>query len=251
MTTSEGLTTLETSLDIVEALETYGPIGPTGLADQLDIHKSTAYTHLRTLDERGYAIKSENGYRLSFRFLEHGGSIRNDLEIYRQAKENVESLSETTGEVANLGIIEDGMGVLLYRAEGVDAVSDNAPIGSYTYLHTTAYGKAMLATFPDGHVDRIVDQRGLPAQTENTITNRGRLFDRLETIRERGYAIDREEVNPGLYCVGSAITDDEGRPVGGVSVAGPASKLDEVYARDLANQIRNAVNRIELKIMYE
>jgi DNA-binding IclR family transcriptional regulator len=251
MTASEGLTTVEKSLDIIEALDTYGPIGPTELADELDIHKSTAYTHLRTLDERGYVVKAENGYRLSFRFLERGGSIRNDLEIYRQARENVESLSETTGEVANLGIIEEGMGVLIYRAEGGDAVSDNAPVGSYTHLHTTAYGKAMLAALPDRRVDRIVDRHGLPKRTKHTITDRERLFERLETIRERGYAIDEEEVNPGLYCVGSAITDDEGRPIGGVSVAGPASKLDDTYARDLAKQIRNAVNRIELKIMYE
>lgn len=252
MTGPDGLTTVEKSLDIIEAIDAYGTIGPTELAEELGIHKSTAYTHLRTLDERGYAVKEDGEYRLSFRFLKHGGSLRSDLELYRRAKEDVRRLAETTGEVGNLGIIEEGMGVLIYRAEGADAVSDNAPVGSYTPLHATAYGKAMLAHLPDERVDRIVDRHGLPGKTNHTVTDRERLFERLETIRERGYAIDEEEVNVGLCCVGSSITDDQGRPIGGVSVAGPASKLDDrTYVQDLAKQIRNAVNKIELKIMYD
>jgi len=193
------------------------------VTEDLGIHRSTAYTHLRTLSDHGYVVRSEDEYSLSFRFLKHGGIVRDEFEIYRRSKKSIRSLAERTGEVANLGLMEDGQGVLVYRVEGDQAVSDNAPVGSYTHLHATAYGKAMLAELPE----------------------------RLATIRERDYAIDREETSRGLHCVGSAITDGDGRPVGGMSVTGPANKLnDTAYLQKLAKQIKNEVNKVEFEIMY-
>ncbi|MFB6295862.1 MAG: IclR family transcriptional regulator [Halobacteriales archaeon] len=251
MTAPEGLSTVEKSLEIIQALDTHGTAGPTELADELGMHKSTAYTHLRTLSDHGYVVREEDGYSLSFRFLKHGGTARDDCEIYHRSRESIRSLAERTGEVANLGLMEDGRGVLVYRVKGDQAVSDNAPVGSYTHLHATAYGKAMLAELPEGEVEEIVASEGLPQRTENTIGDEAELFERLDAIRERGYAVDREETSPGLYCVGSAITGDDDRPVGGISVSGPASKLnDTAYLQELIDQIENEVNKIELEVMY-
>jgi DNA-binding IclR family transcriptional regulator len=69
------LTTVEQALDMIETLDAYGTIDPTELAEELGMHKGTAYTHPRTLNERGYAVKEHGGCRLSFRFLKHGGSL--------------------------------------------------------------------------------------------------------------------------------------------------------------------------------
>jgi len=221
------------------------------VTEDLGIHRSTAYTHLRTLSDHGYVVRSEDEYSLSFRFLKHGGIVRDEFEICRRSKKSIRSLAERTGEVANLGLMEDGQGVLVYRVEGDQAVSDNAPVGSYTHLHATAYGKAMLAELPESEVERIVASEGLPRYTENTISDEAELPERLATIRERDYAIDREETSRGLHCVGSAITDGDGRPVGGMSVTGPANKLnDTAYLQKLTKQIKNEVNKVELEIMY-
>lgn len=86
----------------------------------------------------------------------------------------------------------------LYQARGQDAVNLEANYeGDYEHLHCTAIGKTMMAYLPEEQIESIVDQFELPTQTENLITDRQQLFNELEEVRSRGYAIDDEESIPG------------------------------------------------------
>ena len=67
-------------------------------------------------------------------------------------------------------------------------------------------GKAILAYQPEPVIQRIIDAV-LSRFTENTIIEPGALRGELKRIRERGYAIDEGEHQPGLRCVGAPIRD--------------------------------------------
>jgi DNA-binding IclR family transcriptional regulator len=138
--------------------------------------------------------------------------------------------------------------VLLYKSEGPEGVTQKPVTGEYTHMHMTALGKALLTTQSDERVDEIIDTHGLPAATQHTITDRDELFEELEAIREQGYSVEDQERREGIRAIGVPIHDDDGGAIGAVSISGPVSKLtDERISEELLEQIRNAVNIIEIR----
>jgi len=242
---------LETTMDIIDKLREKDGAGVTALANELGKSKSGVHHHLTMLERRGYVVNEDGQYRIGLKFLELGGYIRYQMEIQEIAKPEVKKLAEDTEELANLLVEEHGYGVYLYRTRGSQAVNLETYAGKRSYLHTTALGKAILANLARERVEEIIDQRGLPKLTENTITERDDLFEELETIREEGFAFDREEQFPGLRCVAKPITDNDGNILAAISAAGPSSRIsDERFTNTLPKKVQEAANVIELNITH-
>lgn len=239
----------KTTFEIVEMLVEMDGGGVSELADRLDKPKSTVHDHLRTLSERKYIVKTADTYHVGTRFLEIGEFARNRMKIYEIAKPEVQELAKKTNEHANLMVEEHGLGVFLYKAEGDDAVELDTHSGMRVPLQTTAMGKCIMAHLPEERVHEILDRDGMPQITENTITDRGELFDELETIRERDYALDREERIKGMQCVAAPIKVDD--VMSAISVSGPTHRLNgERFQETIPNMVLRAANVTEVNLKH-
>jgi DNA-binding IclR family transcriptional regulator len=242
---------LGTSLRILEALKLRGSAGVTELSTELELPKSTVYSHLRTLREHEYVVQQDDEYCIGLKFLSLGEHTRDRMPIYEVAKPEVNALAEQTGELANLLVEEHGEGVYLFRSKGEQAVSLDTHAGMRVKLHCTSLGKAILAYLPEERVDEIIDRWGLPAQTATTITTREELEKEFAAIRERGYAHDKGERLSGLRCVAAPIKNLDGHAIGAVSVAGPTSRMKgERFESDVPERVMSAANVIELNLTY-
>lgn len=242
------LSSVRRAFNILELIDENDGIGASELAEKEDIPKSTAYIYLKTLSKTGFVTNDEGTYRLSLRFLEFGGRIQQKQNLFQIAKEEVEALSERTGEVASLGIEENGQRVLLYKSEGADAIYDKIPTGERTNLHWTALGKAILAFLPPERVDSIIEKHGLPKLTEKTITTRSELLEELEIIRNQNHSIEDEERRTGMRSIGAPIRSEDGSILGSISLTGPKSKFDDDLIKSvLVDELQNSVNVIEIK----
>ncbi len=241
-----------TAFTVVDGLKRLDGAGVTELATYLEVPVSTVHSHLSTLERDGYVVNDDGEYRVGVRFLEYGAYARRKTEIYETAKPEVARLAEETGNLANLMVEEHGMGVYLYRAMGDRAVRAlDTHVGTRVRLHSTAMGKAILAHLPEERVEAIVDEHGLPAATPRTVTDRDRLWRELERTRERGYAIDDEELVDGLRCVGVPVLGDGGRTVGAMSVAGPVRRFDGSYlTEEMPERVMEAANVVTLNLTY-
>jgi DNA-binding IclR family transcriptional regulator len=246
---SNRIKSVENAFNIVETVQRLERCGVSDLADFLDIPKSTAHIYLKTLQELGYVVKEDDKYRLSFRFLELGGNIRHSRSIYSVARAEIDSVARTTGEVGTIGCEEDGMRVLVYRSEPVEGVSDNAPTGEFTRMHWTAVGKSLLAQHSTDEIRNIADRLGLPAATENTITDVDELIEETNMIRSQGYSIEDEERVDGVKSLAISITDEENKAGNSaISIAGPKHRFsDERIEEELLPELRNTANVIELQ----
>jgi DNA-binding IclR family transcriptional regulator len=243
--------TARTTFEVLEALKRHNGATVTELTEVLPLSNSSIHNYLSTLEEDGVVIKEGQEYRLGLRLLDLGGFARRHRRIYDIAKQEVTSLAEETGEMANLVVEEKGKGVYLHRAHGEKAVNTDSYIGQRVHLHNTALGKAILAHFPESRVSEIIDQHGLPRTTPNTITSREELFDELETIREEGVSFDDEARVEGLRCVAVPIVNNNDRVEGAISVSGPTSRFrEERFTRELPEKLNSAANVIELNITY-
>jgi DNA-binding IclR family transcriptional regulator len=238
--------TAQTTFRIVETLKALDGATVTQLANHLDIAKSSAHNYLQTLEHEGYVVETDGTYEVGLRFLDLGGYARSRERLYNIATPEMERLAESTGEYANLLVEEHGLGVFLARERGESAVSLDSYTGQSVRLHTTALGKTVLAYLSRERVESIVDRHGIPAMTDQTITDRPELFDALEEIRQQECAYDREERIKGLNCVAVPILSDDDI-AGALSVSGPVSRMDQERIDDeILPELRRAANIIEL-----
>jgi len=241
--------TTKKTIRVLEALKEHDGARVTELAEALETSKSTVHNHLSTLREEGFVVREDGEYHVGLRFLDFGGYARNRLDLYRVAEPEIKRLAEQTGEMASLLTEQHGQGVYLLRSKGSQAVALDTYAGYRCPLHVTALGKAILAHLPDGRVAEIVDEHGLEAWTPETVTDREELFDRLETVRDRGFALDDEEHMTGLRCVGVPITTTDGSVVGAVSVSAPTSRMrGDRFTDEVPDLVRSAANVIELNL---
>ncbi|MFB6178198.1 MAG: IclR family transcriptional regulator [Halorientalis sp.] len=242
--------TTEKSLRIIRTLKELNGGRVTEIADHLDTSKSVVHNHLTTLEEHGYVVKKNDEYQLGLQFLNIGGYTRNRMDLYKIAEPEVQKLAQKTNELASLMTHEQGLGIYLYRSKGEEAVDGDTYAGLRTYLHTTALGKAILAYMPRSQSDEILEDHGLPAETDNTITDPTELRTELEEIRERGYAIDNEERIRGLYCVAAPIQKDD-QVLGAISVSAPKGRTnDDRFKNEVPELVCSTANVIELNVKY-
>ncbi|SEL16338.1 IclR family transcriptional regulator [Haloferax larsenii] len=196
-----------------------GPVRVSDLAETLGFTRSTTYKHLATLRELGYVRKVGVEYTLSYRFVLFGSRIRGRSPLYRAANGLIDQLAETTNETAGLFVKQGPYGVNLYQStsDRSDAVEMD------DHLHCTAPGKAILAHLADEQSTAVVETAGLPARTDNTITDPGVLAEELANVRERGIAIERGEQRPNQN--GVAVAFEHQDEVAAVYVVGHADRL--------------------------
>ncbi|MFC6889373.1 IclR family transcriptional regulator [Halorubrum trueperi] len=240
-----------TSMRVLTAIAEHGGgVSIAELVDRLELAKSTVYKHLITLEEHGLVVNHEDGYRLGLQCLEFGGMARQYDGVYDVAKSEVHKLAEETGELANLMFEERGIGVYVYTARGEQAITFDIHLGRRVYLHTTALGKALLASLSDERVDEIVDRHGLPARTDETITTRSDLFEELDQIREEGFAYNEEERLGGLGCVGTPLETGDRRNAA-ISIMTPISRLKpEEQRREYTETLHQTANVIEVNLAH-
>lgn len=242
---------LDTTVSVIEALETLDGGTVTEIANEAELSKSAVHKHLQTLRSHNYIVQGGTEYRLSFRFLDLGGYVRTQFPEATLIKEKVRELADQTGEVAQCMTEEHGMAVVLFRESGTNGVPTRTRPGKRMYLHQTASGKAILSQLERSRVEEILDRHGLPQATSTTITDRESLFEELQEIREQGVAFSYGESTQGLYAVAAPVTDPEGEVLCACVVSGPNHRMKGGPMNDeYPNLLLSVVNEIELNIAH-
>jgi DNA-binding IclR family transcriptional regulator len=236
-----------TAFDIIELLVEQDRANLTTVADELDLPYSTVHDHLSTLKQRGYVRQVDQQYEASLKFLELGGRIRNNLEIFEVAEAELQKVANETGEHTSLMVEEGDFGIYVYIAPGEHLRQVIVPIGTHTPLYVSAPGKAILAHFPIERREAFMKTYTLKQVTENTIADPDNLRDELSTIRSRGHALDYEEGMRGLQGIAKPVIsrNDDG-VLGAISIYGPSGRANMEFLKGEAlKSLERAANVIE------
>ncbi|WP_329376404.1 IclR family transcriptional regulator [Streptomyces sp. NBC_01351] len=217
--TSAAGSALEKSLRVLEAVA--APGGPHRLAEvtaAAAVPKSTAFRILASLIEQGFVRQeAESRYGVGPRLrglsaLVAGGEPASIGRI-------LGDLGRATGQTVHLALLNGESITYIRKLEGEDQPFRTASrVGTRMPLHTTAIGKSVLAHLPAAEVRALIAATGLPGRTPNSLTTEEALEADLARIRTRGFALDDEENEPAIRCIGAAVLAPDGRPIGGVSV---------------------------------
>jgi DNA-binding IclR family transcriptional regulator len=249
--TAGGIKTAERVFDIIELVRELDGATTSEVASELDIAKSTAHEYLKTLEGREYLIRDGDAFHLTLRFLDHGMYATNRYPSERLVRSIIDRLAEETEELVWFTVEENGHVIDLYQAEGARALTVGAWVGKRNHMHHLAAGKAILAHLPEDRVREILESRGMPALTENTVTDPDELLSELEAIRERGIAFNEQETTVGMRSVAAPVLSDD-HPVGSIVITAPAKRLKgERFRTELPDQLLAASNELELKLLSE
>lgn len=247
-TANRPIKALLTMHEFIEEMKVSGQISVTELAERVDRPPSVTHDYLSTLQQLGYVTRVNGEYKLSLRYLELGAIIRKSVPLYNVARHDVQQLAqESSSELVALSIEEGGLCIALDVMLSSRSIDYETFPGMHFHMHSSGAGKAMLSQYPDEHVHEILDRHGLPAKTENTITDREELFTALDEIRETGVAFEREEYKPRMQTIAAPIMGPDEAVVGALSVSGPAHRLrEEDTESELRNSLLSTINVIEL-----
>lgn len=253
--TAGNVRTTERSLAIVDLVQQREGATLATLVEELGLAKSTVYKHLCTLERHGYLVKEDGTYHVGLKFHHRGEYARLRKRGYRLAGRTVRDLAERTSEEVDFVVENDGRVITIhesyhpsnpYHDDFGFSAGDLSHSGTYYYMHCTAAGKALLAEFSSERVESILETWGLPRRAERTRTTRRALYEDLEGIRERGYAVANEEYADGLRAIGVAVENPDGSILGGLSMSVPTYRREgDGFETEAAELLREAAADLE------
>jgi IclR family transcriptional regulator, acetate operon repressor len=212
-------------LDILAAADSELALGE--IAGKAGLNSSTCHHLLATLCKRGYVGRNPRArtYFLGARITELSNRRLKQFNLIDLALPELRQLNTATGEAVHLAVLQGNALVTLAKLDSrlpVRVGSDEA--GKANAAHATATGKAILAWLPEAEIARVIASNGLTRFTDKTVATIAALMDDLRQVRRNGFAIDREEFQPGVVCVGVAIRDHAGAVIGSISSSMPAMR---------------------------
>lgn len=226
--------------------------GVTELAEKLSLHKSTTHRLIMVLESGRYVEKdgATGKYRLGSRIIELGLSALSRLDIYQIARPHLRDLVAETGETAHIGVMRGGEVVSLVNWESSQTLRTPSTIGTRHPAHCSSLGKAILAFGAPEELDRFLLDRTLERYTRHTITSAELFRKEIESVRRIGYAVDDEEREDGLRCIGAPVFSSSGEAVAAVSIAGPAFRITRDRTSSLAAAVMKTAGTISSALGY-
>lgn len=234
---------------ILEALVALGATASLAeIAARSGMPKPTAHRILRTLIALGYARQVGDGiYAPGLRILTVAGQLEETLDLATHARPSMRVLQELVPETVHLAVLDGRRALYVEKLEGRRTFRMASRVGMTIGLHSTAIGKAILAFLPPEESDERLEEP-FERRTSRTITSRAELERELERVRISGFAIDDEENEEQIRCVGAAVFDHRGRVMGAISVSGPAFAFMLEDAQRLGPAVVGAAGAISLAL---
>jgi DNA-binding IclR family transcriptional regulator len=221
-------------------------VGLKGLAQASGLHPSTTHRILGALvNDRVVERVDPGGYRLGIRLLELGNLVKARISVREHALPYMRELHAQTGEAVNLSVRREDEIVYVERTSSGRALMRVVNIvGARAPLHITAVGKLFLLEDGAEGLRSYAQRTHLPQFTRNTLTTVNALEKEFERIRRNGYAVDNEEAEIGVRCIGAGVHDDSGLLVAGLSVSAPAERMKTAWSglvRETAEKISRSL----------
>lgn len=244
---------LDRGLKILLLLTERKNVGVTELAKELQVNKSTAFRLLETLVMNFLVEQDESSgkYRLGIGVLRISEKMLNSFDIITISRPFLVKLAEATHESAHLCVFSSGKAFVIDQVVSSEAMKVTAKIGKIEPLYSSAVGKCLMAYRTEKERDKLLDKMEMTPFTPATITSREVLKEQLERIRKTGYAVDEEELTPGVRCMAAPIYNHRGEVINCLGISGPSTRMRAENIEEYANKVKKVADLISVKLGYK
>jgi DNA-binding IclR family transcriptional regulator len=220
------------------------------LTRHFDFPKSSVHCLLVTFEREGFLQRdSTTGrYMSGLKLVSIANVALQGIVLRDKAAPLLRPLVAATGMTVHMAILDRDEVVVVAKVERPGGHRVATWVGKRVDPHCTSLGKCLIAYLSEQDLDRLIGQRGLLRHNENTIVSPSRLKEELAKIRALGYAMDDEEEEIGVRCIGAPVWDWDGRVIAAVSVAGPTTRINEETFDALVSDVRRTALAISQQL---
>ncbi len=248
---------LERGLAILGCFTSEHPVlGIADIAEELGMSRSTTHRYVTTLLALGYLEQGRSRkYRLGLRVTDLGMSALNSTGLRENVHPFLEELRERTGYTIGLAVLDGAEVLYVDRARSWRRAERETDLGLYPGsrmpAYCTAMGKVLLAYLPDDVQRDLIAQMKLERNSPSTITSKQALRAELEQIREDGYAVNEQELRPGLQAIAVPVRDESREVVAAVGIAASPEAISVAELSDaLGPHLISTAARISSRLGY-
>jgi DNA-binding IclR family transcriptional regulator len=223
----------------------------TGAAEQMDMPLSTVHRLARVLARHGYLIRLGRGrYCLGGAVLHLARDLRLEDLLVTVGRPIIADLARRTRASINLGVFDGDMVTYLVKQSfGRDKIFSRE--GMQLEAYCSGIGKVLLAYLPEPALEQYLAGGAFVALTPRTITAPEQLSQLLRTVRQRGWAVDDEEILTGLRCLAVPIAGADGAICAALSVSTQARKMTDERMMAFLPILQAAASEISQSIFGE
>ncbi len=240
---------VDRALTVLALLARHGELGVTELAALLEVHKSTAFRLVTTLERHELVEQhTDRGkYRLGVGVLRLAGATSARLDLVQCGRPVTRRLAEELGETVNITVLSGRDALYVDETAAASVLQPHSWVGQRIPLHATSNGKVLLAHVSDA---RFAELTAGPLRrfTDHTHTDVTALKAEVEAVRRTGYAVAVDELEVGLTAVAAPIIGQDGLVAGSVSASGPTFRIPAERVSDVAVRVVEAARQISRRL---
>ncbi|MEL6721480.1 MAG: IclR family transcriptional regulator [Bacteroidota bacterium] len=228
--------------------------GVTELSKEISTSKSNVFRFLSQMQSIGILDKNEQSekYRLGLKLFELGNRVQLRTALVEKTHPELMKVAMNIKETVHIAVFKHHQIFYVDKVESPQGLRISSNIGSYNAAYATALGKILLAFLPEDQrqesLNYIYEENEVKAFTQNTITEKNIILKELAQIKNKEYAIDREEFEIGLICVAIPIFNQNQEVVASLSAAGPANRFKEEEVKNYVATLKEGAMAIQEKI---
>lgn len=199
------------------------------LVEEFGYNRSTVHHMLKTMKIEGFITQNQRTKNYNIGSEIFNGWIKDrDMHNYlMRVKPIIKEIVDKCKETTTMFVRENDRAICVLGEESEQIIKAYLMIGREIPLYCTAAGRAMLAYLPKDEVEKILQISGMKKYMKKTTVDKNELYKELTEVRDKGYAIEKEEFEELINAVGIPILNKENRPVASVSVVGPIMRFTD------------------------
>ena len=231
----------------LEAVAERGTVSAAELSTALDVERSTGWRLAKSLERVGWLQQDPvtHRYRLGLQLFELGTRALDSFDVRSEARRVMAELVTATGESADLAVRDGDAAVFVDTIDGTNEVRAFTRSGQRAELHAIAAGKVFLAHMTKAEVDGYL-QRPLALYTPSTISDPRTLRGVIELTRQRGWGVNRGELNAEAGGLAVPILDTSGACVAALGLNVPMTRMGDENVERLIGELLSARRRLSL-----
>ncbi|SFS66538.1 IclR family transcriptional regulator [Paenibacillus sp. BC26] len=241
---------LEKAIMILNEISVKGELSITEMHLRLQIPKSTTFVILNTLEKHHLIEKAYDGkFRLGPAVFQLGMSYTRQTNLLAVARPHLERLIQGTPYTTHLAILIDNQPVYIDKVEGEGFVRFATKIGQSLPLHASGVGKALAAGMADEDIAAAVERK-LEPLTDKSYRTVEQVLEDIRAVRKLGYAIEDEQMEEGIRCIGAPIYGPDAKVIASLSVTALAKDLPMLRIQQVGERVKEIAGDISRDLGY-
>lgn len=222
------VTALASGLEVIMAFDDSHPrMTLSEVAARTGMNRAKARRFLLTLHALGYVRKQQRYFELAPKVLQLGYSFLSANNYRSVIQQYLEDITAQCGESSSLGILDGDEVIYVARSAAPHRLmSISLSVGTRLPAAHTSMGRVLLAQLSESALDAYLSRIVLERHTDKTITDKEYLKKCINKVRQQGYAISDQELDPGLRSLAVPAFDMNGKLLGAINISTNAARVD-------------------------